>query len=287
MSIILDIGTLWCHSSVIVPLTSGAIMHNAQLKVYPDGSGKLMVFDRRIIRESGFEEQGKGHKEPSFQSAEGSAESVARARRRARASVEDIARSNDFKYFVTLTLNAERIGRYDEREVIRRVGDWLKNRVKRNGLAYVLVPERHKDGAIHFHGLFNDVPVVDSGTVDINGRPRRPRSKAQRADWLAAGGHVVYNIPWWRWGFSTALELYGERRAAIGYVCKYIGKDGDKIGGRWYYSGGALMRPSVYALDCDYTATAAGEQPFFLDGLNCSGVKIEIDGGLNYGMDND
>jgi len=270
-----------------MPSTSGAIMHNAQLKVYPDGSGKLMVFDRRIIRESGFEEQGKGHKEPGFQSAEGSSESVARARRRARASVEDIARSNDFKYFVTLTLDAERISRYDEKEVICRVGDWLKNRVKRNGLAYVLVPERHKDGAIHFHGLFNDVPVVDSGTVDINGRPRRPRSKAQRAEWLAAGGHVVYNIPWWRWGFSTALELYGERRAAIGYVCKYIGKDGDKIGGRWYYSGGALMRPAVYTVDCDYAAMAAGEQPFFLDGLNCNGVKIEIDGGLCYGMDND
>ena len=285
---ILDIGTVWCHSS-LMPSTLGAIMHNAQMKVYPDGSGKLTVFNRAIIRESGFEERRAKPELPEDYGSKGGAgdwESIARARRRARAAVEDLARSNDFRYFVTLTLDAAKIGRYDDKEVIRRVGDWLKNRVKRNGLAYVLVPERHKDGAIHFHGLFNDVPVVDSGTIDIHGRPRRPRSKAQRAEWIAEGGHIVYNIPLWTWGFSTAIELYGDRRAAIGYVCKYIGKDSEKIGGRWYYSGGALRRPVVYALDCDYDAAAAEEQPFTIDALNCSGVKIEIDGGLTYGVEN-
>lgn len=29
----------------------------------------------------------------------------------------------------------------------------------------------------------------------------------------------------------------------MGYTCKYIGKESQKIGGRWYYSGGALEKP--------------------------------------------
>jgi hypothetical protein len=41
------------------------------------------------------------------------------------------------------------------------------------------------------------------------------------------------------------MELYGEYPAAVAYVCKYIGKDGEKPAGRWYYSGGDLREPEV------------------------------------------
>jgi hypothetical protein len=120
--------------------------------------------------------------------------------------------------------------------------------VQRHGLRYILVPERHKKGGIHFHGFFNDVfPVVDSGTVvpPTGGKPRKPRSKAQREEWLQYGGRVVYNLPGWTLGFTTAMELHGEYPAAVAYVCKYIGKEGEKPAGRWYYSGGDLVEPSV------------------------------------------
>lgn len=92
------------------------------------------------------------------------------------------------------------------------------------------------------------------------------RSEDHRRALERAGGHTVYNLPGWGWGFSTAIQLYGEMDAAINYVCKYIGKeigtnvscetfDGDaftgKIGGRWYYSGGDLQRPTVEWFDVD------------------------------------
>ena len=41
------------------------------------------------------------------------------------------------------------------------------------------------------------------------------------------------------------MELYGEYPAAVAYVCKYIGKEGEKPAGRWYYSGGELREPEV------------------------------------------
>jgi hypothetical protein len=151
--------------------------------------------------------------------------------RRARAKVRKIALANNFKWFVTLTLSPEHIDRYDDGEVVKRMGQWCSNQVKRRGLTYVLVPERHKDGAIHFHGFFNDaLEAVASGH----------RDKA---------GHMIYNLPQWTLGFTAAIEIYGDYPAAVAYVCKYIGKQGDKPAGRWYYSGGALVEPHVSYVD--------------------------------------
>ncbi len=192
-------------------------------------------------------------------------ENVKRAVRRARARVRELARANVFSYFVTLTLNGERFSRYDEGEIVRRASDWLHNAVRRRGLAYILVPERHKDGAIHFHGFFNDaLPVVDSGTVILagGGKPRKlpPRKRAAA---IENGAHVVFNLPMWKDGFSTAIPLYGDYAAAVAYVLKYIGKQQiesgivEKIGGRWFYSGGALKEPPTEFCTVDFAAIDA------------------------------
>lgn len=154
---------------------------------------------------------------------------------------------NPFRYFVTLTLNAEVVDRYDMPTITKRLNTWLDNNVRRRGLAYVLVAERHKDGAIHFHGLFNDaLPVVDSGHHDT-------------------GGHRIYNLPRWGYGFSTAIELYGDYDKAVGYVCKYIGKGDEKIGGRWYFSGGDLRRPEVEYFDLSIRDAEEMENAYAFD----------------------
>lgn len=38
----------------------------------------------------------------------------------------------------------------------------------------------------------------------------------------------------------------------MNYTCKYISKEQEKIGGRWYYSGGDLRKPDVILADVDY-----------------------------------
>ena len=105
--------------------------------------------------------------------------------------------------------------------ITRKLSVWADNQVRRKGLCYILVPELHKDGAVHYHGIFNAaLPVTDSGTISRSGkkRPQRPRSRAERARWLSDGGHVVYNLPSWTLGFTTAIELYGGRDKAI-FLC--------------------------------------------------------------------
>lgn len=180
-----------------------------------------------------------------------------RSMRRARAMLRRLALSNDFQYFVTLTLDGSKIDRWDGEAITRAMSTWCDNMVRRKGLRYILVPERHKDGAFHFHGFFggDGLEVVDSGTIDVpwSSKPRRPRDESERAAWLEKGGHVVYNLPQWPLGFTTAIELYGDYGCAVGYVCKYIGKqDSDRPLGRWYFSGGNLKKPDKAYVMLDY-----------------------------------
>ena len=164
-----------------------------------------------------------------------------RSMRRARAKLRRLALANQFEYFVTLTLDPAKIDRYDGAAVVKALGRWCDNMVRRHGLRYILVPEFHRlrpgetERAFHFHGFMagHGLKAVDSGV-----------------EW---DGRTVYNLPQWTLGFTTAQRLYGDYHAAVGYCCKYIGKqEGERALGRWYYSGGALMEPAKVYADLDY-----------------------------------
>lgn len=253
------------------------IFHAGRLKKYPSGAWELLVCSRPIFREAGWEEQGADRALAALRRSEAEpedaraaaidaadaipgTENLERAARRAAGRVRDLALCNSFTWFVTLTLDQQKIDRYDIKTITRKLNTWLDNQVRRKGLRYVLVAERHKDGAIHFHGMINDVAgMVPSGTWKVPGhqKPMRPRSKAEAARWADAGAeagyHEVFNWEAWPLGFTTAIRLYGNYNAAVAYVCKYIRKQTNgpegKIGGRWYYSGGALQGPVIELID--------------------------------------
>lgn len=247
-----------------------AVKHYAKIYAYPCGIVDIMASSDPIFGPKGWEEaedysrpraalrlgerSGGSEAEPEpkpKQQRKAGAEDIERSMRRARAKLRRLALANEFKYFVTLTIDPAKVDSHDGAAVVKKLNAWCSNAVQRHGLKYLLVPERHKKGGIHFHGFFNDaLPAVDSGTLRLPWakKPRRPPSEADRADWLARGGRVVYNLPGWTLGFTTAMDLYGDYAAAVAYVCKYIGKDGTKPAGRWYYSGGELNEPeAVYA----------------------------------------
>ena len=239
---------------------------NAIVYTYPGGEVDIVCASNKVWTPPGWESAedygrtGREGPEPARREKGKKAEGEDRARsmRRARANLRRLALANGFAYFVTLTLDPDKINRYDGEAIVKRLNQWCDNMVRRHGLRYVLVPERHKDGAFHFHGFFAGagLDVVDSGTIKLPGEkaPRRWIHEAQRAEWLQQGGHIVYNLPQWKLGFSTALALYGEYGSAVGYVCKYIGKqDGERPLGRWYYSGGDLAQPLKTYAAMDYS----------------------------------
>lgn len=219
---------------------------NAILYTYPTGDVDIICAAERWFHPEGWEQaedfsrHGRELPAPREKGKKSEGDDMLRSMRRARAQLRRLALSNSFDYFVTLTLDPERIDRFDPAVVTKALGQWCNNMVKRHGLRYVLVPEQHKDGAFHFHGFFagEGLEAVDSG-VKWDGRP-------------------VYNLPQWKLGFSTAQHLYGTYSAAVGYCCKYIGKQqGQRPLGRWYYSGGALAKPHKEYATLAYSELAA------------------------------
>ena len=144
---------------------------------------------------------------------------------------EDISRkiveANNWKYFITLTFSNENVDRHDDKAVFKSFEKWRRNARRRfPNLFYWGAPERHDDGAIHFHFLVGgvsdrDLKLVDSGKVKE--------------------GRKIYNITAWHYGFSTAVKISGKDSAAkvCNYVMKYIQKsasEGERGKKRYWYS---------------------------------------------------
>ena len=218
------------------------ILHNAKTKHYPNGLCKTSVCSKAIYREDGWEPVNpspKGRREkpqnPDNPSREDSV-------RRAKNKVFDIAMMNSFDYFVTWTLNKEYIDRYDSVAVKEKLQSFLRNKVYRNGMKYLLIGEHHKDGAIHMHGLISgNFKLTDSGKKAKTGQP-------------------IYNMEDWKLGWSTVIPTYGENEHVAKYITKYVTKDFQKIFGNYYYAGGDIVRDAPYTLhDVDYFSLDAKE----------------------------
>lgn len=153
-----------------------------------------------------------------------------KGRRRAMVRLFDYVRCNwDLDCMFTMTFDKEQIDRTSYEDIIKEVGQWLSNRVRRSGLKYIAVPEYHADGAaIHLHGMCNFAALQTkySGVLQ--------------------NGKGVYNITDFPFGF-TAVKKIGsgdqDRHAVAVYVSKYITKSSTKVGGRYYLHGGKLLQP--------------------------------------------
>lgn len=216
------------------------LISNAIVYTYPNGAVDILCSSDRLFIPKGYEDAddwGQNRPKPSKREKgkKSEGDDLLRSMRRARSKLRRLALANGFDYFVTLTLDPEKIDRYDGAAVTKALGRWCDNMVRRHGLRYILVPEQHKDGAFHFHGFMagDGLKVIDSG-IEWDGRP-------------------VFNLPQWTLGFTTAQTLYGDYAAAVGYCCKYIGKqEGQRPLGRWYYSGGDLQEPPKEYAILDY-----------------------------------
>lgn len=241
-------------------VSSQSIHHNAKIWSYPDGNYKLRVASSPIYKESGWESASfipnAKISKPKDMTNDTRDDSI----NRAKTSICDIGRLNDFTMFVTLTLNAKKIDRYDIDEIRKKVKSTFSNLVERYNILYLLIPELHKDGAIHFHGLIKGpLKIVDSGKVKVNGKRPIDKDYAKRLGYTEADCKVVYNLPQWKWGFSNAVIIPEEERTfTVKYMTKYITKDCQKIFGNFYFAGGdgLLRKPPSMLTDMDYNKVA-------------------------------
>ena len=144
----------------------------------------------------------------------------------------------DLDTFATFTISPEHVrDRASWDDVYHRLRDWLSNRVKRRGLKYVICPERHKLGGIHFHAIMN------SSALKLT-----PATNAHTGAPLVHNGQPLYNVADFNFGFTSAELIQSatlDREKVAKYIFKYMGKQGTegKIGGRYALIGGELASP--------------------------------------------
>lgn len=157
-----------------------------------------------------------------------------------RNKIFDIARSNDFNYFITLTYNSQSCDRYsfsDCSSKIRKFMNNFKNEHKFDcpNFKYLLVHEQHKDGAYHYHGL---IYLENADLLQLAGR--QPKNCKQ----------IVYNWSRWKNGFSTATEIQNQE-ATRKYILKYINKNIDENyqkGQRHFYYSQNCLKPQIESM---------------------------------------
>ena len=132
------------------------------------------------------------------------------SRNRTIQAIYKYARQCFWDYFVTLTFDPAKADRFDFVECHKKVKKWLSHQHDRFApeLKYLFVPEQHKNGAWHYHGLVADVDDMvfkDSGHVTKTGQK-------------------IFNLSGWHFGFSTATAVTDTDRVS-NYITKYITKD--------------------------------------------------------------
>lgn len=126
---------------------------------------------------------------------------------RAKLQIFDIARANHWDWFVTLTLNQEVVDRYSYGDILPKMKSFTTY-LRRHGCQWLIVPELHKDGAFHFHGLLAGSLPLTPGLIKVNSEGERYQS---------------YSLTGYSLGFSDVSEVRDQQRISS-YMTKYVTK---------------------------------------------------------------
>ena len=139
---------------------------------------------------------------------------------RARRTVLELGLCNDWKYFATFTIADDKHDRKDLQTFHSRFLTWLRYMRKKYpdvSIRFVLVPEQHKDGSWHMHGLFSDISSLLISFKDLADR-------GESVPWkLVKNGYYNWEAYQNKFGFCSFGVI--RNKVAVGfYIVKYISK---------------------------------------------------------------
>lgn len=149
--------------------------------------------------------------------------------KKVKTNIIDLAFNYDeWEYFITLTFNDKEIGEYSHENAINCLTKWIDNQKHQNkNFTYILVPEFHSSGRLHFHGLVAHVPKW---------KLEESRS-AKTGRLLKVNGLQIYNLINYKLGFTTISKVQSQDKVS-NYISKYATKDLIKLKNkkRYWYS---------------------------------------------------
>lgn len=191
------------------------MLYNVRVKEYPDGHKQYMYSERLIKRDM----ENDCETEKIFDGSHidrKEKENMSRAIQK----VYDLARSNNFNWFITLTLDPKQVDRTDY-DACAELIKLFTDRLRKNGNKWIIVPELHDDGvSYHFHGLVQgNLPL----TYWRNG---------------------IYNLNNYSYGHTAVMSVKDQARVAT-YIAKYLTKEINVPKGRKrYWASKSLAKPT-------------------------------------------
>ena len=147
---------------------------------------------------------------------------------RAKSKIFEYAFCNEWDFFVTLTIDKDKYDRYDLNKFVKDLGQWIQNYYKIYGskIWYLFIPEPHKDGAWHLHGLIRGV----------------------RPDHIVRNNYGYLDFPLYQKKFGfISMDYIRDHDAVSKYITKYITKElmCREFGQRTYYCSKGLQTAEV------------------------------------------
>jgi len=186
--------------------------YNTKIISYPDGSVEIIKYKSPRLRGS-LDLKSSRSIEADNSEAKRKQRALDQAYRIKRKLKYYIA-SNDFNLFWTLTFDDKKVNAKNYAHSRKRLSAWLKyQREKYGKFGYLFIPELHKSGRIHFHG------------VTVNFEPPLVEARSKRTNRLIKKhGIQIYNAENWQDGYSTVSNIEDKAKTS-GYISKYISKD--------------------------------------------------------------
>lgn len=202
---------------------------------------------------------------------------------RARRIVLDLCLSNNFSQFFTGTLSAEKVNRFDLHAVYKKFSQFLRDQRKKynSSIPYVIIPEQHKNGAWHFHGLLS-LPDTALSSFDRY----VPSKLLDRA---------FYNWKDYQKTFGyCALSDIRDPVACAFYITKYVSKDmcnrADDLGGHLYFASQGLNRStltgSFYGSNSELDHFITHDYEFVSTGFTRLNDNLDWTFGINADLEN-
>lgn len=151
---------------------------------------------------------------------------------RAKSKINELALCNPWDFFVTFTIDPTKYDRYDLKSYYKDFSELIHNlnkyRTDENKIKYLFIPEMHKDGAWHIHGLLHGLHDDDL-TVNKN-------------------GYLSWKKYEEKFGYIS-LSYVNDKERVASYIVKYITKDMEKnvteLGYHLYYASKGLKKAKL------------------------------------------
>lgn len=131
---------------------------------------------------------------------------------RTKNKIYNYARDNVWEWFLTFTFDPKIIDSFNYDIIVKCMTDFLRYIGNHSSFKtkYLIVPERHKSGRYHLHGVFSNMDM-SLWKMKFSGHTTK-------------GGLPIYNISGFPFGFTTATQVQSSVRVSH-YIAKYITKD--------------------------------------------------------------